>query len=228
MGRECRWHSSSEKIIKILEHLPAQTPHPPSAETPLPLGIDLARFSLRRIITRLFAEISVDLISTCRSLSDAQRTGCPRRARRRTMATERDAAQGRTRRPLSHGACKEPASPAPSLPRHVLVARRRANPRATARCLRPPPDLLPRRRRATALASIKPLASLRLAGCYLSTSCTTPSRGEAASRLSLSCHRRPRQRRLLLYPSFLALCPPPAPSAIKLPTATAAALVDSS
>ena len=95
-GRECRWHSSSEKIIKILEHLPAQTPHPPSAETPIPLGIDLARFSLSRIITHLFAEISVDLISTCRSLSDAQRTGCPRRARRRTMATERDAAQGRT------------------------------------------------------------------------------------------------------------------------------------
>jgi type III restriction enzyme len=65
--------------------------------------------------------------------------------------------------PLRHGACTEPASPAPSLPRRVLDARRRANSRATAPCLRSPLTVLPRRRCATALASDK--AARQLAAC---------------------------------------------------------------
>ncbi len=59
-------------------------------------------------------------------------------------------------RPLCHGACNNPASPAPSLPRRVLDARRRAKPRATAQCLRSPLLLLPRRRCDTAQASENP------------------------------------------------------------------------
>jgi len=112
--------------------------------------------------------------------------------------------------PLSHGACKEPASPAPSLPRYVLDARRRANNRATAQCLRRPPNLLPRRRCATAQASDKP---------------RSPACGLLAATAS---HLAPRQRlrHWLVSPAVAvppaptftlalrsAICPPPAPSA---------------
>ena len=65
--------------------------------------------------------------------------------------------------------------------------------RATAQCLRSPPDLLPRRRYATALASKRPLASLRLAGGYRVGCSTTPE----AAPLALSLLLPPsRQRRL--------------------------------
>jgi hypothetical protein len=70
--------------------------------------------------------------------------------------------------PLCHGPCNNPASPAPSLPRHVLDARRSANNRATAPCLRSPLLPLPRRR------------------------CTTAQASETPARLLAACRRLPR------------------------------------
>ena len=66
--------------------------------------------------------------------------------------------------------------------------------RATAQRLRSPPDLLPRRRSATALASKRPLAGLRLAGSYRVGCSTTPEAAPLALPLLLSPSR---QRRLL-------------------------------
>jgi hypothetical protein len=95
--------------------------------------------------------------------------------------------------PLCHGACKEPASPAPSLPRHVLDARRRAYSRATPQCLRPPLLLLPRRRCATAQASDK--AARQLAACrwlphHILHHAVTLRVTALSLLLSLSRHRR--------------------------------------
>ncbi len=91
--------------------------------------------------------------------------------------------------PLSHGACKEPASPAPSLPCRVLDARRRANSRATAQCVRPPLLLLPRRRCATALASDKPCSPA--CGLQAATSSHPAPRQRLRPWLCRSCCRRP-------------------------------------
>lgn len=81
-----------------------------------------------------------------------------------------------------------------SKPRAVATAsrtrpRQRARPRALASCLRRPPELLHRRRCATAPASKQRLAGLRLAGGYRIAGSTTPSR--CAPRLCRSCYRRP-------------------------------------
>jgi hypothetical protein len=101
--------------------------------------------------------------------------------------------------PLCHGPCNNPASPAPSLPRRVLDARRSANPRATAPCLRSPLLPLPRRRCATALVNIRPFTSLRLAGGYRVTSGTAPE----AAPLALSLLLPPsRWRRLFSVRAF--------------------------
>jgi len=89
---------------------------------------------------------------------------------------------------------------------------------ATAQCLRSPPDLLPRRRCATALASKRPLASLRLAGGYRVGCSTTPEAAPLAFSLLLPPSR---QRRLLALASIRAGCPPPTPSAsLTAPAAT--------
>jgi hypothetical protein len=61
--------------------------------------------------------------------------------------------------------------------------------RALALCLRPPPDLLHRRRCATAPASKRPLAGLRLAGGYCVGYSASPSR--CAPRLCRPRFRRP-------------------------------------
>jgi len=66
---------------------------------------------------------------------------------------------------------------------------RARTPRALALSPSRPPHLLPRRRCATALASKRPLASLRLAGGSRLASCTAPSC--CAPRLYLSCYLRP-------------------------------------
>ena len=90
--------------------------------------------------------------------------------------------------------------------------------RATAQCRRSPPDLLPRRRYATALASKRPLASLRLAGGYRVGCSTTPEAAPLALSLLLSPSR---QRRLLPLAGLGACCPPPAPPAsLAAPSAT--------
>jgi len=91
--------------------------------------------------------------------------------------------------PLCHGACNNPASPAPSLPRLVLDACRRAYTRATAQCLRPPPLLLPRRRCATALASDNPCSPA--CGLQAATSSRPAPRQRLRHWLCLSCCRRP-------------------------------------
>lgn len=92
--------------------------------------------------------------------------------------------------------------------------------RATAQCLRSPPDLLPHRRCATALASKRPLAGLRLAGGYRVGCSATPEAAPLALSLLLSPSR---QRRLLVLAGLGACCPPPAPSAsLTAPSATSA------
>ncbi len=91
--------------------------------------------------------------------------------------------------PLCHGACNKLASPAPSLPRPVLDARRRAYSRATALCLRSPPALLLRRRCATALASDNPCSPA--CGLQAATSSHPAPRQRLRHWLRLSCRRRP-------------------------------------
>jgi len=82
--------------------------------------------------------------------------------------------------------------------------------RALAQSLRRPPDLLHRRRCATAPASEQPLAGLRLAGGYRVGCSTTPEAAPLALSLLLSPSR---QRRLLAMAGVCAFCPPSAPPA---------------
>ncbi len=134
--------SLREKNYKNIGAFTRSNTPPPSGETPTPLGIDSTRFSLRRILSHLCAEISVDLISTCRSPSDAQRTRLQRCARRRTMATERDAAQRRT--------------PSPAQSRRLQRTRK---PRAIAtapRTGRPPSRIQPRHGSVPSATTVAP------------------------------------------------------------------------
>ena len=116
----------------------------------------------------------------------------------------------RTRKPRAIAtASRTGRPPSRKQPRHGSV------PSATAAAPAPPPLRHCAGQRQT------PLASLRLAGGYLVTSCTAPE----ASPLALSLLLSPsRQRRLLLCPGFFAYCPPPAPSASLM--ASSATLVD--
>ena len=96
-----------------------------------------------------------------------------------------------------------PASPAPSLPHHVLN-HARAHKAAHwlcafgHRCCSCPAAAAPLRRPAK-----RPLAGLRLAGGYLVVIYTTPSRGRAASRLCPSCYRRPVSADFYTWPAWM-------------------------
>ena len=121
-------------------------------------------------------------------------------------------------RPLRHGACKRPASPAPSLP-HRRLNHARAHEAAHwlcasgHRCSSSPAAAAPLRRPAK-----RPLAGLRLAGGYRVGCSTAPEAAPLALSLLLSPSR---QRRLLPLAYARAYCPPPAPSAsLTAPSAT--------